>query len=165
MKRILAVLFLIISNLCLGEMRDIAGKGEYQGFRKLVGHEFEGKYDIYFKVKANNGSISEQIKVIPLHPGVNMQEKITITLSNGEKVVGTREDWYKIFREIDPYSELGKYLDSKYPKLYNEWWESELDTEPERQARKYIERVYYPKLGVEPIKNRFSTFDMKVTVE
>lgn len=152
MKKILILCFFTLSFICFA-VKDIPADDKYKGYRKLIEHEFEKKYDLYFKVENNNGTVSEEMKVIPLYPGVNLKEKITIVFPNGEKRVATRENWYKVFRNLDMDYGIGRVLSEE--KLYDEWVELERDGDAERILKKYIQEEYYPKIGVEPIRNRF----------
>lgn len=152
MKKMLLILFFISNVLCLAT-KDVAGTGKYQGYRKLIEHKFDKKFQLYFKVENNNGVVTEELKIIPLYPGVDLKEIKTLTLPNGEKRSAPRGVWYKIFRDLDMDYGLGKYFSDE--ELYNEWFTLENDSEAERMLKKYIEQAYYPKIGVEPIKNRF----------
>ena len=78
---------------------------------------------------------------------------MTCEFPNGEKRTATRENWYKVFRSLDMDSGIGRILSEE--KLYNEWFELERDGEAEQILKKYIEEEYYPKIGIEPIRNRF----------
>lgn len=153
MKKLLLIGFFVLSSLCFA-IKDIAGTGEYTGYRKLVEHKFDKKFDMYFKVENNNGIVSEAIKIIPLYPGVDLKEKKVLTLPNGEKRIATRENWYRVFRELNMDYGLGKYFSEE--ELYNEWFSLEYDIDAEEMLKDYIEKIYYPKVGVEPIRNRFS---------
>lgn len=165
MKKVSIILFLVLSSILLAEVTDIAGKGKYNGYRKIVGHELEKRFIIYFKVDLKNNVSSKEIISIPLYPGVNLKEKITLKMPDGEKRIATRENWYKVFRKLKPHSKLSNYFDDTCPKLYNEWWDAEVSMDGERLATKYIDEVYLPKHGINNNYNRFSVKEINVTVE
>lgn len=43
---------------------DIAATGEYDGYRKLIGHKLEKFYDIYFQYQGDGSKFSYQIKTV-----------------------------------------------------------------------------------------------------
>lgn len=128
----------------LAGMHDIAATGEFEGYRKLVGHNLEKYYAAYFTYQVNGTAISYHIATVPLNV-LDMNERITMALPNGEEQTATRETWYKVFRSARPDRFFTNYLQRNYTQLYNEWAIYDSGIELEHIVARYIEKAYSPK--------------------
>ncbi len=146
MKKLFVLCFLVIASICFAELSDVAATGKYAGYRKLMGHEYEGKVDLYFKASYNSEKqiASQDMKIVPLYKNVNLKEKVTLKIPNGERRIATKQDWFIIFRKLEDFnSQDSDHFRKNYPKLYKEFSDGEA-FEADRIIKKYIENVYLP---------------------
>lgn len=124
---------------------DIPGTGEYEGYRKLIGHKFEKYYDIYFTHQTNGSIFSSHIVTIPLKV-LDPNEIITVVLPDGEEQTATRETWYKVFRSTFSNKLAFAYFNKRYPDLCFEWAVYDSGMQPQHIAERYINANYAPKV-------------------
>ncbi len=158
-KKVSLLLFLLTFSFALGELKDVQGMGEYESYRKLEGHEYEGKFDIYFQLINNEGKPEEKIVINPLYPNVNLEEVLTISFSNGDVLTQPRKIWYYVFQKERYNNEVVTFLKKEASELYNEWIDLTYDISAKRMAQTYIKKSYYSKVGLEPVK--FNSEQMK----
>ena len=84
MKRFLLIFILLLSVNIVTELNDVpVEKGEYKGYRKLVGHKYRDRFDVCFKVT----SAGQQIATVLTFKGINLKEKATLEMPDEEKRV------------------------------------------------------------------------------
>ena len=84
MRRFLLFLMLLLSFNIMAGLNDVpVEKGEYKGYRKLVGHEYQDRFDVYFKVTGGG----QQIATVLTFKGINLKEKATLEMPDEEKRV------------------------------------------------------------------------------
>ena len=139
MKRFLVFLMLLLSFNIMAELNDVpVEKGEYKGYRKLVGHEYQDRFDVYFKVTGGG----QQIATVPTFKGINLKEKVTLEMPDGEKRSATKKEWFKLFRTLKFDSSWSRYFREKYDDFYSEWLSTVPTSDVERMVINYIATQY-----------------------
>jgi hypothetical protein len=139
---------------------DVPGKGEFAGYNKLLNHQFEEDYDVYFKVEQTGSSSSIDIKKVKLK-SPDLKQYITYTYLDGTSHTLTRGQWYQYFNILSESDILHDVIRRKYGELYNEWVLNYGDTAVDTNTEKYIDKKY---LNIKPA-NRFDLANMKLIKE
>lgn len=97
------------------KMYDVAGNGEFKGWRKLKGHPYEGSFDIYFTYDG---------KILSAHTvdirKIDLKKKVQWVDDKGRKRTNTVKEIYTIFSEFsNQYT--SNWLYSKFGDLYADW--------------------------------------------
>ncbi len=121
---------------------DVAATGKYQGYQKLLNHEYEGLYDIYYQITGSGSVSSYNIKTEALAKQ-NLTEKLTVVLPDGTKETLTRAQWYKVFAEISSSSLGTDVLYKRYGDFYFQWYDLYNNPNPEHLAEVYINQKYF----------------------
>jgi archaellin len=139
---------------------DVPGTGEYAGYNKLLNHQFEKDYDVYFKVEQNGNIDSMDIKKIKLKMP-DMSQYITYTYLDGTSHTLTRGQWFEYFNILSKSDITHNIIRRKYGELYNEWVLNYSDTEVDAITEKYVDKKYF---NIEP-SNRYDLADAKFVFE
>jgi hypothetical protein len=121
---------------------DAAATGQYQGYQKLLNHEYEGLYDIYYQITGSGSVSSYNIKTEALSKQ-NLSQKITVNLPDGTKETLTRGQWYKLFAAVSGTTLGTDVLYKRYGDFYFQWYDSYNNPNPEHVAENYINQKYF----------------------
>lgn len=139
-----------------GNETDIAGTGEYEGYRKIINHKMAGEYDLYFIIHSQSPNQSYQMtsQYIGNH---DMNEIMRFTL-DGKGYAGTRAFWYEALKTCEPNGkeQLHKIVGDKFFNEYFAYYYGH--GQAERITNEYIERIIFK---IEPV-DRYALANVKV---
>lgn len=114
------------------------------GWRKLVGHELEPYYAIYFYVgKGLTPGITVNTEIIPLVQ-LDLKEIIKGSLPSGSITFESRKSWYQRFNQDLKWNRKEGF-DRSVPDLYKEWYYLNSGIEAQTILRTYVRKFYLPK--------------------
>jgi hypothetical protein len=120
---------------------DVDATGDYEGYKMLLNHEYDGLFDIYFNVDINGSISSYDIKTVPLTTQ-DMDEVISFTFPDGTTETLTRGQWYSLFGNISSYNYGTEALYKIFGDFYFDWVKVYRNPNPANTAERYINSAY-----------------------